>query len=91
MTFVFPRRSMFSEAKPRRTLIQVEGKQHSLFPEGPVIKCFVIPPDSNTEQNPGKMICMRPTKAVLTERAAVKPIFAANKKQMLNFKILGLI
>ena len=26
--------------------IQVEGKQNSLFPEGPVIKCFVIPPNS---------------------------------------------
>ena len=23
--------------------IEVEGKQNSLFPEGPVIKCFVIP------------------------------------------------
>ena len=27
--------------------IEVEGKQNSLFPEGPVIKCFVIPPNSN--------------------------------------------
>ena len=26
--------------------LKVEGKQNSLFPEGPVIKCFVIPPDS---------------------------------------------
>ena len=26
--------------------IEVEGKQNSLFPEGPVIKCFVIPPIS---------------------------------------------
>ena len=25
--------------------IEVEGKQNSLFPEGPVIKCFVIPID----------------------------------------------
>ena len=29
--------------------VEVEGKQNSLFPEGPVIKCFVIPPDSNIE------------------------------------------
>ena len=29
--------------------IEVEGKQNSLFPEGPVIKCFVIPP--NTDKN----------------------------------------
>ena len=28
--------------------IEVEGKQNSLFPEGPVIKCFVIPPDNPT-------------------------------------------
>ena len=26
--------------------IEVEGKQNSLFPERPVIKCFVIPPNS---------------------------------------------
>ena len=26
--------------------IEVEGKQNSLFPGGPVIKCFVIPPNS---------------------------------------------
>ena len=26
--------------------IEVEGKQNSLFPAGPVIKCFVIPPNS---------------------------------------------
>ena len=26
--------------------IQAEGKQNSLFPVGPVIKCFVIPPNS---------------------------------------------
>ena len=29
---------------PRGTL-RVEGKQNSLFPVGPVIKCFVIPPN----------------------------------------------
>ena len=28
--------------------IEVEGKQNSLFPEGPVIKCFVIPSNSNS-------------------------------------------
>ena len=30
--------------------IEVEGKQNSLFPEGPVIKCFVIPPNSKIEK-----------------------------------------
>ena len=40
--------------------IEVEGKQNSLFPEGPVIKCFVIPPDSKIEKAPTKIICLRP-------------------------------
>ena len=30
--------------------IEVEGKQNSLFPEEPVIKCFVILPDSKIEK-----------------------------------------
>ena len=34
--------------------LNVEGKQNSLFPEGPVIKCFVIPPDSKIEKAPKK-------------------------------------
>ena len=40
--------------------IEVEGKQNSLFPEGPVIKCFVIPLDSKIEKAPKKIICLRP-------------------------------
>ena len=40
--------------------IEVEGKQNSLFPEGPVIKCFVIPPVSKIEKAPEKIICLRP-------------------------------
>ena len=40
--------------------IEVEGKQNSLFPEGPVIKCFVIPPDSKIKEAPKKMICLTP-------------------------------
>ena len=30
--------------------IEVEGKQNSLFPLRPVIKCFVIPPNSKIER-----------------------------------------
>ena len=45
---------------PRGENIEVEGKQNSLFPEGPVIKCFVIPPDSKIEKAPKKIICLRP-------------------------------
>ena len=37
----------FPEAKPRGTL---------KFPEGPAIKCFVIPPDSKLEKNCEKLI-----------------------------------
>ena len=36
--------SLFLKVKPRGTL-RVEEKQNSLFPVGPVIKCFVIPPN----------------------------------------------
>ena len=39
--------------------IEVEGKQSSLFPEGPVIKCFVIPSDSKMEKTAKKIICLR--------------------------------
>ena len=31
---------------PKTLNVEVEGKQNSLFPMGPVIKCFVIPPNS---------------------------------------------
>ena len=31
--------------------IEVEGKQNSLFPKGPAIECFVIPPNSKIEKN----------------------------------------
>ena len=47
------------QALPRGTL-RVSGKQNSLFPEGPVIKCFFIPPDSKLEKNCEKMICLTP-------------------------------
>ena len=57
VSFVSPRPSMFPEAKPRGAL-RVEGKQNSLFPEGPDIKCFVIPPDSKLEKNCEKIICL---------------------------------
>ena len=36
--------------------IEVRGETNSLFPKGPVIKCFVIPPDSKLEKNCKKMI-----------------------------------
>ena len=35
--------------------IKVEGKQNSLFPEGSVIKCFVIPPETEIEKAPKKL------------------------------------
>ena len=34
-----------------------EGKQKSLFPAGPVIKCFVIPPNKNCEG----IVCFTPS------------------------------
>jgi len=41
------------EAKPRGTL-RSRGKQNSLFPAGPVIKCFVISPNSKIEKRTAK-------------------------------------
>ena len=35
--------------------IEVEGKQNSLFPKGPVIKCFVIPSNSNIGKKTAKI------------------------------------
>ena len=40
-------------------IIEVEGKQNSLFPAGPVIKCFVIPPTSKMEKNVKKSFAWR--------------------------------
>ena len=39
--------------------IKVEGKQNSLFPPGPVIKCFVIPPNSKLK-NCEEIVCFTP-------------------------------
>ena len=47
------------QALPRGTL-RVSEKQNSLFPDGPVVKCFAIPPDSKLEKNGEKMICLTP-------------------------------
>jgi len=38
--------------------VEVEGKQNSPFPAGPVIKCFVIPPNSKIETNCEEIVCL---------------------------------
>ena len=62
--------------------LRYKGKQKSLFPEGPVIKYFVIPPDSKLEKNCKKKndllwLCLQYERqsngAVLLKRA---PIYA---------------
>ena len=45
MSFVFPK---------------VEEKQNSLFPAGPVIKCFVIPPNSKIEKKSEQIVGLTP-------------------------------
>jgi len=40
--------------------IEVEGKQNSLFPLGPVIKCFVVPPNSKIEKICEEIVCLTP-------------------------------
>ena len=44
-TFRFPETLNVSRGEAEEN-IEVEGKQNSLFPMGPVNKCFVIPPNS---------------------------------------------
>ena len=70
---------MFPEAKPRGN-IEVEGKQNSLFPEGSVIKCFVIPPDSKIEKASKKIICLRP----LHTLAALAKLSGCRKQPVLS-------
>ena len=57
--FCFPETFNVPRGETERN-IEVEGKQNSLFPEGPVIKYFVIPPNSKIEKAPKKIICLRP-------------------------------
>ena len=71
MIFVYPR--------PQCSTLRVEGKLNSLFSLGPVIKCFVIPPNSKLErkkkrkEKTAKNDLFNTTVAVSAERAAVKP------------------
>ena len=39
---------------------EIKGKQNSLFPARPVIKCFVIPPNSKVERNCEEIVCFTP-------------------------------
>ena len=59
---------------------EAEGKQNSLFPEGPVINCFVIPPDSKIEKAPKKIICLRP----LHTLAALAKLSGCRKQPVLS-------
>ena len=48
--FCFPLTSMFPSALPWGSTLRVLGKQNSLFPLGPAIKCFVTFLNSKREQ-----------------------------------------
>ena len=45
----FPLKTLNVSRGEAKGNIEVEGKQNSLFPAGPVIKCFVIPPNLRVE------------------------------------------
>ena len=68
----------------------LEGKQNSLFPEGPVIKCFVLPPDSKIEKAPKKIICLRPlyTMAALAKLSGGQnqPVLSKNHDNSLSIR-----
>ena len=67
--FCFPETSLW----PQSWTLKVEGKQNSLFLEGPVIKCFVIPPNSKLEKKLRKKDLFNTTVAVPAVWVAVKP------------------
>ena len=54
----WPQRKQFvspgPSCSPRRGILRVDGKHNSLFPEGPLSKYFVIPPNSKKEKKLGK-------------------------------------
>ena len=49
---------MFPEAKGEENIEPVKEKQNSLFPVEPVIKCFVIPPNSKLEKPVKKLFTL---------------------------------
>ena len=68
--------------------IEVEGKQNSLFPEGPVIKCFVIPPKLKNRRSSEKNYLLEAIAytgcARKTERLP-KPTCSIEKSQKQSF------
>jgi len=51
---------MFGTLSSMFQTLRVSGKQNSLFPVGPVIKCFVIPPNSKIGKNCEEIVCLTP-------------------------------
>ena len=45
---------------------EVEGKQNSLFPMGPVIKCFFTPLNSKNRKNKCKITCESKVQVVVS-------------------------
>ena len=55
--FCFPETLNVSRGEAERN-IEVEARQNSLFPAGPVIECFVIPPNSKQEKTAKKSFAL---------------------------------
>ena len=53
--FCFPGTRNVSRAEAVEN-IEVEGKQNSLFPAGPIIKCFVIPPNQEKKLRRNRLL-----------------------------------
>ena len=81
---------MFSEGNT-----EVEEKQNSLFPAGPVIKCFVIPPNSKMKKkNCIKIVCLMPAGAQIfcsliqgaqPDHMQVKSLSGCFSKELVSF------
>ena len=59
--FCFPETlDVFRGEAEGNVYIEVQGKQNSLFSAGPVINCFVIPPNSKLDKNCEEIFCLTP-------------------------------
>ena len=59
VSFASPRPSVFPKAMPKETARSGGGEQNWLFPLGPVIKCFLMPPNSKLGKIAKKSYALR--------------------------------
>ena len=79
MYTVFPNKHLMTGPKLN---IEVKGKQNWLFPVGPVIKCYVIPPNLKPQKTE-KNVCLMPAGTQICQGFEVnEPITCESKVQV---------